>query len=160
MSSAVPLPQELNPLTENIFNALQSYAGDGMALELPPPAFKALRLTCTEYSAGRALICTAPLDKTLATSLGDVSAGFINAVLDAAFDCLAFLIARKPCETVNSALSVIRPVSAVNGGELSVEVRLRAKSRGLIFLEGKATGPGDRTVAMAGATMTAYRNRD
>jgi acyl-coenzyme A thioesterase PaaI-like protein len=160
MSSAVPLSQEWNTLTENIFNALQHYAGDGISLELPPPAFKALRMMCTEYSAGRALICTAPLDNTLATSLGDVSAGFINSVLDAAFDCLAFLIARKPCEPVHSALSVIRPLAAGCGGELVVEVRLRAKSRGLIFLEGKATGPGERTVAMAGATMAACRNRD
>jgi len=39
-------------------------------------------------------------------------------------------------------------------------VRLRAKTRGLLFLEGKAVGPDGRTLATSNATMTAYRERN
>ena len=150
----------MSDITLNILNVLRQYESPGVDFEVPSPVFRALGMRYVDYRTGKNLVCAVPAQTRFANPLGMMQGGIITAAFDAAFGSLSHLLARRPCETITMTASFVEPIPAAEGGELAVEVWIRAKSRRLLFLEGRALNLEGKTVATASSSMSVYRSRE
>lgn len=119
---------------------------------LPPPVFKHMRGRIVDYVEGETMICAFPALAEYANPAGLVQGGIIAAAIDNTFGPLSLLATRKPCSTLNLNTTFVRPIAA-GDGEMTVEARVRAVTRALVFLEAKVADQDGRTAVTATSTM-------
>src|SRR5690606_33374532 len=89
---------------------------------------------------------------------GQLSSGVVMAAFDIAFSALALLEANRMVSTVTVESSFVRPVTA-DGRLFEVHARIKAKTRSVVFLDGRASTTEGKTAATAGATMAVIKTR-
>lgn len=136
-----------------VINALKSAIPPGMTVEVPPRQFREMRGNFTGYTPNKTLACAFPAQEQHANCLGQVSGGALAAAVDNTYNAFGFLVAKRPCELITMDMSYIRPMAA-DSGIFSVEARLRAKSRSVLFMEAKVMNDEGKTVATSTATVT------
>jgi uncharacterized protein (TIGR00369 family) len=119
---------------------------------LPPPAFKRMQGRIVDYVEGELMICAFPALAEYANPAGLVQGGFIGAAIDNTFGPLSLLVTRRPCSTLNLNTTFVRPITA-GDGDMTVEARVRALTRALVFLEAKVADQDGRTAVTATSTM-------
>jgi uncharacterized protein (TIGR00369 family) len=144
---------------EEILETLRRILPDDPPLAVPPAIFVEFGARMLEYAPGRALVCAFPSQAKFANPAGFVQGGILMAAFDIAFGTLAFLEARRACSTITMEASFLRPVAA-DGRDYQVRVRLKAKTRTVLFLDGRVRGPDGKTIATAGTTMAPMKARD
>lgn len=149
----------MSELNDRIYQAIRELTPEGISLEIPPKLFTELGIRFVKYEAGRSLVCAAPAGPRFANALGMFQGAMMGAVLEGACGCLAFLSARRPCVTVTTALSYIKPLAA-QGQEFVAEARLSGKGRGILFLESRVMDGDGKMLATSKMTMTPYRDKD
>lgn len=133
---------------EDIIERLRALAPEAVRAQLPPAIFAEMGLRLAEYKEGRGLTCGFPAQARFANPWGLYQGGALMAAFDIAFGCLATLELHTACTTLSMESAFVRPLPA-DGAEFLVQVRLRAKTKSVLFMEGKARGAGGRTVATA-----------
>lgn len=123
-------------------------------LQIPSPAFIDSGATIVDYVSMRSLLCEFPAPLRSGSVDGTVQFGWLANLADHAASILAFLVSGQPCTPVNLSLNCIRPMSTMHG-PITVEVKLRNRSKSLVFIEAKLTSGEHRTVATAAITLTA-----
>lgn len=126
-------------------------AGRG-EMEIPPPSFRHLEGRVIEYLPGVAIQCIFPVPVHYANPAGLVPGGMLTAMFDTCFSPLALLVTHRGCSSLNINTTFLRPVKA-DAGEVTVEARVRATTRSLLFLEGRVTNQEGRTAATATSTL-------
>ena len=121
-------------------------------MEMPPRITEELRPRFLDHVPNKALICVFPAQPRFANPMGLLQGGILASAFDFVFGAMAFLTAARPCTSVTMNLTFIRPLPA-DDKEFTIDVRLRALTRNMIFLEGKALDAGEKTVATAMMTM-------
>lgn len=143
---------------ESILEALRAAAASDPPVVMPPAAFDALQVHFKDHHAGRTLLCAFPAQPHFANSAGCVHAGILSAAFDIAFTSLALLETRRPVSPITMEASFVRPLPA-DGRPFDIQVRIKAKTRSVLFLDGRASNPDGKTVATAGATMSVLKVR-
>ncbi|MCP4643375.1 MAG: PaaI family thioesterase [bacterium] len=123
-------------------------------VEIPPRVFREMGGTIVDYVRNRSMRVTFPVRPEYAGPTGAMQGGMIAAAFDNAFGPFCYLVAKRPCLTVSMETSYMRTVPTDEEGTLVVEVRLRAKTRTLLFLEAEAFNGGGKLVATAKTSLT------
>lgn len=135
-----------------ILQALQAKSA-GTGWQVPSAAFVHSGGLFLDYVSMRSLICEFPVPPTAASIDGTVQFGWIGNVIEHTAFSLAFLAAGEPCVPVSVNMNCIRPMSTFQG-PITVEVKLRNRTKSLVFMEAKASSGEHRTVATAAITCT------
>lgn len=135
-----------------ILRTLQIKTRD-MGLQIPSPAFIDSGAVIVDYVSMRSLLCEFPAPQRSGSVDGTVQFGWLANLADHTVWLLAFLVSGQPCTSVNLSLNCIRPMSTMNG-PITVEAKLRNRSKSLVFIEAKLTSGEHRTVATAAITLT------
>ncbi|MFM1920002.1 MAG: hypothetical protein RLZZ303_1636 [Candidatus Hydrogenedentota bacterium] len=135
-----------------IIRGLQLKARD-LGLQVPSPSFIESGATIVDYVSMRSLLCEFPVPPVAASVDGSAQFGWLAGLIDHTGGLLAFLASGMPCVPVSMNLQCIRPMN-VNLGPVSVEAKLRNRTRSLVFIEAKATSGEHRTIATAAITLT------
>ncbi len=141
---------------EEVLEALADAAPAEANLLLPPPVFELLQPRILDYVPRKSLTLTFVADSQFANPMNQIAGAYIGLALDAAFGMLALLTTRRACASVTFNMSFMRPLPA-DGAEILVEARLRALTRGVVFLEGKACNAEEKTVATATSTLNVVK---
>lgn len=137
---------------EAVLETLRRILPGDPPLRVPPDIFTEFGVRVTAHTPGRSLACAFPAQARFANPAGFLQGGILVAAFDIAFGTLAFLEAGRACATITVESSFLRPLAA-DGREFQVRVRLTAKTRTVLFLDGRARGPNGKTIATAGTTM-------
>lgn len=146
---------ELDP---QIFETLRQYLPEGLSLAIPPPVFLELGGRFTEYGESKTLKAVYPALQKFTNPMGSVQGGVVGAALDANYGSLAFIATRIPHVTVTMDTTFIRPILADNRDYI-VEVRIRAQTRTLLFMDGEVYTQDGKLAATSTTTMAALRPR-
>lgn len=144
---------------EAILDELRRVLPEDPPLALPPAIFGELGVRFTAHAPGRTLTAAFPAQTRFANPAGFVQGGILMAAFDIVFGTLAFLEAQRACTTITTESSFLRPLVA-DGRDFQVRVRLKAKTRTVLFLDGRVRGPDGKTIATAATTMAQMRGRD
>ena len=125
----------------------------GTGYNVPSPAFTHSGGYFVDYVAMRSLLCEFPAPEIMGSVDGTVQFGGIANYIELTAFALAFLITGEPCVPVSLNVNCVRPMMVLHG-PINVEVKVRNRSKSLVFLEAKATSGENRTVATAAITLT------
>jgi len=149
----------VSELNGSILNAMRGSVPEGMSLDIPSNSLKELGLRFLTYKPGRALAGSMNALERFANSMGRLQGGIIAAALDATFGSLALLYAKRPCVTITLDIRYINPLPA-DDREFVIEATLAAKTRGVIFMEGRVMDTEGVIIALASTTVTPFREKD
>ncbi|HPO12096.1 MAG TPA: PaaI family thioesterase [Candidatus Hydrogenedentes bacterium] len=149
----------MSALHESILTTMRESVPEGMSLDIPSNSIMDLGVRFLSYKPGRALVCTMNALERFANSMGRVQGGIIAAALDATFGSLAFLYVKRPCVTISMEIRYIHPLPA-DDREFVIEAILAAKTRGVIFMEGRVLDAEGSRIALASITMTPFREKE
>ncbi len=139
---------------DDIYDKLRG--GMGTSVALPPRIVEELRPQFLDTAAADTAACAFPAQERFANPMGMLQGGIIAAAFDFVFGMLAFLQVQRPCASVTLNLAYIRSLPA-DGRAFTVEARLRAAMRTMVFLEGTACDADGNVVATAATTMNVPR---
>jgi len=116
-------------------------------LVLPPPSFLALGM---EFCAKTedSLSAWVPWRLEFTNPLGAYQGGMLSAAFDNVLGPLSYMVARRPCVTVDLDVNFSRPFRASDGRLLIVGTVL-SKGRSLLHLTARATNANGQLVATA-----------
>jgi acyl-coenzyme A thioesterase PaaI-like protein len=137
---------------EDILRQLQAKAV-GAGLQIPSMAFSDSGGCFVDYVPMRSLIAEFPVPSRAAGMDNTVEWGWISNVLQHTTAALAFLVSATPCTPVTINMNCIRPMSTLHG-PVTVEAKLRNRSRALVYAEAKVISGESRTVATGAITYT------
>lgn len=135
-----------------IVNTLKAKSA-GTGLQVPCAAFAQSGGLFLDYVSMRSLLCEYPVSETMASVDGTVQFGHLANLMEQTAFHLAFLASNEPCTPVSLNMQCIRPMSALHG-PITIEARLRNRTKSLVFVEVKASSGEHRTVATASVTHT------
>lgn len=125
----------------------------GTGLQIPSTAFADTGGYFVDYVPMRSLICEFPAPAKSGGMDGAVQFGWIANLIEHTIETLAFLVSNEPCTPVNLNIHCIRPMGVLHG-PITVEAKLRNRSRSLVYAEAKVSSGEHRTVATAASTLT------
>jgi len=135
-----------------ILHALKSKSA-GTGLQVPCAAFALSGGLFLDYVSMRSLLCEFPVSETMASVDGTVQFGHLANLMEQTAFQLAFLVSNEPCTPVSLNTQCIRPMGVLHG-PITIEAKLRNRTKSLVFVEVKATSGENRTVATASVTFT------
>lgn len=145
----------MDSFTEQFFTTLSQYKVEGIKTFWPSTSFTELKMSISGIQAGKNINFILPCNPKYQDSLGFISPGYLYMALTEAFYCFAFSLAKKPCSPIHTEFSLITPVPA-NSPALTIEVSIGAKSRKMLFLNGKVFDYREKVHAIASAMVTPY----
>lgn len=143
----------MNEYHAEIIQALQAKSA-GKGWHVPSAAFVQTGGQFLDYVSMRSLICEFPVPETCSSFDGTVPFGWVANLAEHTCFTLAFLVAGEPCVPVSVNLNCVRPMSWLHG-PITVEAKLRNRSKSLVFIEAKISSGEHRTIATAAVTFTA-----
>jgi acyl-coenzyme A thioesterase PaaI-like protein len=148
----------VRPTTEYHEEVLAQLKGcvQGLGYAVPPRAFEELQPRVLDYVPKKLLSCTFLAEERFANPMYQLFGAYLTMAFDVSFGMFAMLTAERPCATVTLDTHFIRPLPA-NGQPFTVQVRLRALNRSMVFLEGVAVNHEEKAVATATTTMNVVR---
>ena len=130
----------------------------GVEMAVPPPVLGELagRLVAYEEDAWlRAEYLALP---KFVNPMGSVQGGIVAAAVDGTYGMLSFLAKQAPYVTVTLDMQYVRPLRG-DGGVYTVEVRLKAQTRRMLFMEGEARNGEGKIIATSTTTMLLWEQR-
>lgn len=149
----------MSAMHDIILTTMSESVPEGMSLDIPSNSITDLGLRFISHKPGRTLVGTMNALERFANSMGRVQGGIIAAALDATFGSLALLYVKRPCVTISMEIRYIHPLPA-DDREFVIEAALAAKTRGVIFMEGRVLDAEGSRIALASITMTPFREKD
>ncbi len=145
----------MDSLTEQFFTTLSQYKFEGIKVSWPSTTFTELKMSIGGIQAGKSMNFILPCNPKYQDSLGFLSPGYIHMALTEGFYCFAFSVTKKLCLPIHMEFSLINPVPA-NSSVLTIEVSIGAKSRKILFLNGKVFDYREKVHAIATAMVAPY----
>ena len=139
-----------NP-SEQILAKLKQIPGSD-SLEIPPKIFLEMQGQFLSYVENASMKNSFPIFEKYEGPMGNTQGGIITAAFDNTYGPFSYLVAQGPCVTIDITTSFIRPIS-MNDEELIVEVFLTAKTKSLLFMDGKAYNKTGKLVATSTTRM-------
>ena len=137
---------------EEIVQSLRAKSA-GTGWHVPSASFVYTGGRFLDYVTMRSLLCEYPVPETAASFDGTVAFGWISNLIEQTAVHLAFLAAGEPCVPVSVNMNCIRPMSTLHG-PITIEAKLRNRTKSLVFMEAKVSSGEHRTIATAAVTFT------
>ena len=132
--------------------AIKQKAPPGVDIVIPPRVFEEMGAEIIDFERNAYLTVRVPALDRYSGPLGAMQGGMIGAAFDNAYGPFSYLVAKRPCVTKTMDTMFIRPIKAGDDA-LIVRAELLAKTRSLLFLQGRATNEAGKLVATSTTTM-------
>jgi uncharacterized protein (TIGR00369 family) len=120
----------------------------GVQLRLPPRSMESMGTRFVDIVPGKMLAAEIPFHEEFGNPTGVMQGGFLCAAFDDVFGPLSYMAAKRPAATIEMNTSFIRPFLP-KVGVLTIRAEVLSLSRTLLLLEGKATRPDGKLIAVS-----------
>ena len=121
-------------------------------LEIPPKIFVEMGGRFLDYKRNVSMKASFPVFEKYEGPTGKMQGGIVTAAFDNTYGPFSYLVARKPCTSIDIQASFLRAVT-VQDKELIVEVRLVGRGRNVLFMDGGAYNTRGKLVATSSTKM-------
>ena len=144
---------------QTVIEALAATQPEGVPYDVPPPMLEALDLRFVRYEPSRYLAAAVPALEKYSNAMGLMTGGIVAAAIDLTFGVFASIVAGRPCVTLSQTTHYLRRLDAADDTEYAVEVSLRRKTGGHLFLEGRALNLDRKLVVTASGVLVSYHRK-
>lgn len=141
---------------EKIMNEIMAASGGfGIRVQVPPESFLDMEGQFEEYEKNKRLVVSFPVKANQTNPIGMMQGGYIAAAFDNTFGPLSYLIAKRPCVTMDMSQQYIRSVET--GQRVRVEAKVIAKGFSSIHMNAEMYSEKGKLLATANTNCLLLR---
>lgn len=125
-----------------------SFAQQGIQLELPPSSNQAMGTEYVEIDIGKMLAAKFKFNSAYTNPLKMFQGGFVCAAMDEVFGPLTYMAAQRPAVTIEMSTSFVRPFT-IKDQWMIIKAEVISQSKSLLLLKAEARTPDGKLIATA-----------